>query len=66
MKELRYTSQFKKDLKRILNQPKKLKALNEVLTCFVTKLLSPKNIGSIHCKVIIPDALNVILRVIFF
>ncbi|MDE7189575.1 MAG: type II toxin-antitoxin system YafQ family toxin, partial [Muribaculaceae bacterium] len=31
MKELRYTSQFKKDLKRILNQPKKLKALNEVL-----------------------------------
>lgn len=31
MKELRYTGQFKKDLKRILNQPKKLKALNEVL-----------------------------------
>ena len=31
MKELRYTSQFKKDLKRFLNQPKKLKALTEVL-----------------------------------
>lgn len=31
MKELRYTSQFKKDLKRFLNQPKKLKALNYVL-----------------------------------
>ena len=31
MKELRYTSQFKKDLKRFLNQPKKLKALNDVL-----------------------------------
>ena len=31
MKELRYTGQFKKDLKRFLNQPKKLKALNEVL-----------------------------------
>ncbi len=31
MKELRYTGQFKKDLKRYLNQPKKLKALNDVL-----------------------------------
>lgn len=31
MKELRYTRQFKKDLKRFLNQPKKLKALMEVL-----------------------------------
>lgn len=31
MKELRYTSRFKKDLKRILNQPKKLKALQNVL-----------------------------------
>ncbi len=31
MKELRYTRQFKKDLKRYLNNPKKLRALNEVL-----------------------------------
>ena len=31
MKELRYNGQFKKDLKRYINQPKKLKALNEVL-----------------------------------
>lgn len=31
MKELRYTSQYKKDLKRYLNQPKKLEALNDVL-----------------------------------
>lgn len=31
MKELRYTRQFKKDLKRILNQPKKLEELNTVL-----------------------------------
>lgn len=31
MKELRYTSQFKNDLKRFLNQPKKLKALNDIL-----------------------------------
>ncbi len=31
MKELRFTKQFKKDLKRYLNQPKKLEALNQVL-----------------------------------
>lgn len=31
MKELRYTRQFKKDLKRFLNQPKKLKELKQVL-----------------------------------
>lgn len=31
MNELRYTRQFKKDLKRFLNQPKKLEALNIVL-----------------------------------
>ena len=31
MKELRYTRQFKKDLKRFLNQPKKLEELNIVL-----------------------------------
>ncbi len=31
MKELRYTRQFKKDLKRFLNQPKKLEELNTVL-----------------------------------
>lgn len=31
MKELRYTRQFKKDLKRILNQPKKLRELSVVL-----------------------------------
>lgn len=31
MKELRYTRQFKKDLKRYLNQPKKLEELNSVL-----------------------------------
>ena len=31
MKELRFTKQFKKDLKRYLNQPKKLEELNYVL-----------------------------------
>ena len=31
MKNIRYTTQYKKDLKRILNQPKKLKALQEVI-----------------------------------
>lgn len=31
MKELRYTRQFKKDLKRFLKQPKKLEELNVVI-----------------------------------
>jgi len=31
MKELRYTGQFKKDLKRFFKNPQKLKELNEVL-----------------------------------
>lgn len=31
MKELRYTSQFKKDIKRYLNQPGKLEELKNVL-----------------------------------
>lgn len=31
MKELRFTKQFKRDLKRFMNQPKKLAALNKVL-----------------------------------
>ncbi len=31
MKQLRFTKQFKKDLKRFLNQPKKLKELNDLL-----------------------------------
>lgn len=31
MKELRYTRQFRKDLKRFLNQPKKLEELKIVL-----------------------------------
>jgi mRNA interferase YafQ len=31
MKELRYTKQFKKDIKRVINQPEKLNALLTVL-----------------------------------
>lgn len=42
MKELRYTSQYKKDLKRFLNQPKKLKALNEVLDMLKKEIPLPK------------------------
>ncbi len=42
MKELRYTRQFKKDLKRFLNQPKKLKALNEVLDKLKKEIPLPK------------------------
>lgn len=42
MKELRYTSQFKKDLKRFLNQPKKLEALNKVLGMLQHEIPLPK------------------------
>ena len=42
MKELRYTSQFKKDLKRFLNQPKKLKALNDVLDMLRNEIPLPE------------------------
>ena len=31
MKNIRYTSQYKKDLKRFLNQPKKLHELQKVI-----------------------------------
>lgn len=42
MKELRYTGQFKKDLKRILNQPKKLQALNDVLDMLRNEIPLPE------------------------
>ncbi len=42
MKELRYTSQFKKDLKRYLHQPKKLKALQEVLEMLKREIPLPE------------------------
>ena len=49
MKDLRYTGQFKKDLKRYLNQPKKLKVLNEVLDMLKNEISLPENIVSTHC-----------------
>lgn len=42
MKELRYTRQFKKDLKRFLNQPKKLEELNTVLDMLRNEVSLPK------------------------
>lgn len=42
MKEVRYTGQFKKDLKRILNQPKKLQALNEVIDMLKNEIPLPE------------------------
>ncbi len=42
MKELRYTSQFKKDLKRFLNQPKKLAALRDVLDMLKKEIALPR------------------------
>ena len=42
MKELRYTGRFKKDLKRILNQPKKLQALQKVLDILKNEIPLPE------------------------
>ena len=41
MKNIRYTSQYKKDLKRFLNHPKKLKALQEVIDKLRNEEVSP-------------------------
>lgn len=41
MKELRYTRQFKKDLKRFLNQPKKLEELRLVLNMLREEIALP-------------------------
>lgn len=42
MKVLRYTHQFKKDLKRFLNQPKKLEELNLVLNMLSNEIPLPE------------------------
>lgn len=42
MKELRFTGQYKKDLKRYLNQPKKLQALNTVLDMLRNEVTLPE------------------------
>ena len=44
MKKLRYTGQYKKDLKRFLNQPKKLQELNKILNLLANEQsLPPEN-----------------------
>ena len=42
MKELSYTRQFKKDLKRYINQPKKLRVLNAVLDMLRNEIALPE------------------------
>jgi len=42
MKEVRYTKQFKKDLKHYLNQPKKLQALLEVIDMLRNETVLPE------------------------
>lgn len=42
MKEIRYTSQYKKDLKKFLNQPKKLTALQDVINKLKNEETLPK------------------------
>lgn len=42
MKQLRYTRQFKKDLKKFLNQPKKLEGLRSVLDMLRNEMPLPE------------------------
>lgn len=42
MKEIRYTSQFKKDVKRFLNNPKKLRELNIVIDLLKNEITLPE------------------------
>lgn len=42
MKTLRYTKQFKKDLKRYINQPNKLIELNKVMRMLENEIPLPK------------------------
>lgn len=42
MKELRFTKQYKKDVKRYLNQPKKLELLKDVLDMLRKEIALPK------------------------
>ena len=64
MKELRYTRQFQKDLKRYLNQPKKLEELKTVLNLLRNEIPLPENTDSISSKENIPAALNVISKAV--
>lgn len=50
MKELRYTRQFKKDLKRFLNQPKKLEELKIVLDMLRNEITLPEKYRQHHLK----------------
>ncbi len=50
MKELRYTRQFKKDLKRFLNQPRKLEELKVVLDMLRKEITLPEKYRQHHLK----------------
>lgn len=64
MKELRYTRQFKKDLKRFLNQPKKLEELKIVLDMLRNEITLPEKYRQHPLKENTPAALNVMLKAI--
>lgn len=61
MKNLRYTSQYRKDLKRYLNQPAKLLELKEVLDLLKNEIPLPKKyrqhslqgnyVGCVECHI---------------
>ena len=64
MKELRYTRQFKKDLRRFLNQPKKLEEQKIVLDMLRNEITLPEKYRLHPLKWNTPVALNVILKAI--
>lgn len=65
MKTLKQTSQFKKDLKRIQNNPKKISSLEAVLRILSETGTIPKEYKP-HCyPVTIKGIWSAILRVIF-
>lgn len=60
MWKLKLTSQFKKDFKRIQNQPEKLKALDAVLSALVLPAPSLRNICLIRFPATGPITWNAI------
>lgn len=65
MKRLKPSTQYKKDVKRILNNPRKLKALQEIVDKLRNEIPIPAKISPICLRVIMPDIWNAILRAIF-
>lgn len=66
MKTLRPSTQYKKDLKRIRNNPKKAEALLEVLRMLENEIPIPEELNLIYSSMIMQVVWNAIFKVIFF